>query len=482
MSAIDRIIPTRVDSPLASFVLIGLAVLGSMTTTNPLESIWTCGLLLLLLRWFWWQTNPGIMLFCLIVPFIEIHATLIEANQAGLNLDDLFFGTGGKTFWMSTISLLSVAVGIRTIWATRSFKPAFSLESLISAARSIQHRPLILAFIAATFLSQAIDQLIPYTSSLRQLEVYAKGISEVFLLVVAIKFMVDRKHLLTVIIIFTYLIATSFYSFFSTWKDPLTLLLVASLVRISHFGIKNIIRLSPIILPALLLVSVWQNVKGDYRQFLNGGAFSQRIVVSQTEALTKFQELASEAVFSNDLLNEETIDATYRRVGYLEYFSNAVTKVPTEIPHENGKLLSANADFALIPRFLSPDKGIKDDKAKVEKYTDYHFGTYGGSSFSLGHYCEAYIDWGPSGMVLQLFLFGVLCGALYMIVIWRTQSINPLLTLGVLWVCMKPFGTFQDDMVNVIGSIFWGSVCHLIIFFPLYKQANGWLQRDHHSQ
>ena len=146
MSAIHRIIPTRVDSPLASFVLIGLAVLGSMTTTNPLESIWTCGLLLLLLRWFWWQTSPGIMLFCLITPFLEIHTTLIEANQAGLTLDELFFGTGGKTFWMSTVSLLSVAVGIRTIWATRSFKPAFSLENLVSAASRIQHRPLIFAF------------------------------------------------------------------------------------------------------------------------------------------------------------------------------------------------------------------------------------------------------------------------------------------------------------------------------------------------
>ena len=104
-------------------------------------------------------------------------------------------------------------------------------------------------------------------------------------------------------------------------------------------------------------------------------------------------------------------------MGYLEYFSNAVAKVPTEIEHEKGQLLASNLEFALIPRFLSPNKGVKDDKAKVEKYTDFYFGTYGGSSFSLGHYCEAYIDWGRWGMALQLFIYGMIGGGLYMLAI-----------------------------------------------------------------
>ena len=61
---------------------------------------------------------------------------------------------------------------------------------------------------------------------------------------------------------------------------------------------RDILRLSPIVVPGILLVFVWQNVKGEYRQFLNGGHFSQQVVVSQTEALTKFQELATDAMTS----------------------------------------------------------------------------------------------------------------------------------------------------------------------------------------
>ena len=400
-----RIVPPSVTSPLITLSLCIIAVLGGISSSNPAESAWTCALLMVILKWFWRQNTPGIMLFCLVIPFLEIHTTLLEANQANLTLDELFFGTGGKTFWMSSLALLAVALGVRAIWALQSFKTNFSIEVLKSAAQNIQQRQLILAFLAATFFSQAIDQLLPYSSSLRQIEVYSSGVSEAFLFLLAVKFMIDRKHGLMIVIIFTYLVVVSFYSFFSSWKDPITILLVASLIRVSNFGMRDILRLAPILIPGFLLVFVWQNIKGEYRQFLNGGQFSQRVVVSQTEALTKFQKLATDAVISTNLLEGNTLDATFRRVGYLEYFSNSVAKVPTEIGHEKGKLLASNLEFALIPRFLSPNKGLKDDKAKVEKYTDFYFGTYGGSSFSLGHYCEAYIDWGRSGMALQLFIY-----------------------------------------------------------------------------
>ena len=107
--------------------------------------------------------------------------------------------------------------------------------------------------------------------------------------------------------------------------------------------------------------------------------------------------------------DDQVVDATYRRAGYLEYFSAAVSKVPNEIPHERGALLQEELTFAFVPRLLNPNKGIKNDRAKVERYTDYYFGKSSFSSFSLGH-CEAYIDWGPVGMMLHLFCYGIVGG------------------------------------------------------------------------
>lgn len=472
-----RSIPIPARYPLVSLAVILLALYG-LTTPNPLETAWTCGLLLILFKWFWWREQPGILLFCFIIPFLEIHTTLLEANQNGLTLDQLFFGTGGKTFWMSSFSLFAVATGIRVIWSmTNNGSVTISIGRIKESVAQLHQQRLVLAFVGASFIGQVIDFLIPYSSSLRQLEVYALGVSEVLLFIIAGKFMLDRKHLWLVVGIFAYLIVISFYSFFSSWKDPLTVLLVASLIRISVFDARQFLRLSPILIPAVFLVFIWQNIKGEYRQFLNGGKFSQQVVVSQNEALEKFQELALITITSTNMLEGENLDATYRRIGYLEYFSNAVSKVPDEIPHERGKLLQSNLEFSLVPRFFSPDKGVKDDKAKVEKYTDFYFGEYGGSSFSLGHYCEAYIDWGPIGMVIHLFLYGVLGGLLFLLTLNRTASFTPLFSLGILWIVMKPWGTFQQDMVTLSGTVFWGTVCHLFLFFPFYRWVNGWIKR-----
>ena len=80
-------------------------------------------------------------------------------------------------------------------------------------------------------------------------------------------------------------------------------------------------------------------------------------------------------------------------------------------------------------------------------------------------------------MVLQLFLYGVLGGLLFLLALNRTASLTPLLSLGILWMVMKPWGTFQQDMVTLTGTLFWGAVCHLFLFFPFYRWVNGWIKR-----
>ena len=119
-----------------------------LLTPNPSETLWTLALLALILRWFWWKEYPGILLFCLLTPFIEIHTTVLEANNAGLTLDELYPGTGQRTFWMASIGLLAVLLGFRAalgqIW--HDLHP--TLERLQEAARSISQSKLLIATIA----------------------------------------------------------------------------------------------------------------------------------------------------------------------------------------------------------------------------------------------------------------------------------------------------------------------------------------------
>ena len=405
----ERRTPVRLQSALINGGLV-VAGLWGLATPNPLATLWSLALLAFILRSFWWVHFPGILLFCLLTPYIEIHTTVLEANNSGLTLDELYPGTGSPTFWMASIGLLIVTLGFQ--WGTRGVQSqlTFTLDELRLQAERISQTKLLAATFGANALSSVVNAIIPYGSSLRQLEFYITGISTALTMAFALHFWLTRKRPWLALGLFLFLLITSFYSYFSSWRTPLVLFLVSVMVTFKEFGWRQFARLTPILLPAMGLVLVWQTVKADYREFLSGGQRSQAVLVDRSTALNKFQELATEAVASEAILDDRIASDTYRRAGYLEYFSAAVGKVPAEIPHERGSLLRESLTFAFIPRILAPNKGVKNDRAKVEKYTDYYFGETSFSSFSLGHYCEAYIDWGPNLMMVHLLLYGLFGG------------------------------------------------------------------------
>lgn len=438
---------------------------------NTLETLWTGFALWLTLRLFWWQRTPGVLLFALVTPFIEAHGVILEANNFGATLNQIYPETGRDTFWASSIGYMAVMLGF--YWGGRSaFNILPSGKQIAHAASKLSFNRIFIAVVLAQFVVQVIQQIIPYGSSLRQIETYISGVSLASTLALTCHHFIRKERPWLFYAFFTYFLITSFYSYFSSWRTPIALLIIASMAAVTEFRGRQILKQAPVIAGGFMLVFVWQTVKGEYREFLSAGERSQAIRVSQTAALTKFSELASDALQQDTLITDQLVGATYKRVGYTEYFAAAVSKVPHEIPFEQGKLLSESIEFALIPRIIHPNKGVKNDRAKVERYTDYYFGANSFSSFSLGHYCEAYIDWGPIWMHLHLFVYGLFGALLMRLAIRRTAGLNDLLKWGILFAILSGWGTFQQDMVTVLGQTVWGTMCHLILFLPLYKQLN----------
>ena len=142
-----------------------------------------------------------------------------------------------------------------------------------------------------------------------------------------------------------------------------------------------------------------------------------------------------------------------------------LNKVPEKIDHEKGTLLRSNLSFALIPRFLNPAKGVKDDGAKVEKYTGFMVAE--SASFSLGHFVEYFIDFGKSGMLIFLLFYGVIGGMVYRIVTQKSR-LNVILMLGMLYSILQNWGSFQNDAIWIYGTTFFGFICHMLVFRPVY--------------
>jgi hypothetical protein len=232
---------------------------------------------------------------------------------------------------------------------------------------------------------------------------------------------VQKKGLSLAIVVVAIEIILSFVSFFSSFKDVLIVIGISLSYFPLKFTLKQIIRNVIIMFGCLYMMIIWQTIKGEYRAFLNGGTSTQSVTVSTQDALVKIYELAVNAEpFSKD---NDVVYQSIDRLSYIEFFSQATVRVPNEIPYENGKLWTTNIVHILVPRIVYPEKPVIDDSKMVNAYclrqvADAEQGT----SMSLGFLAESYIDYGPFGMMVPIFLVGCLFGFFYTYLI--KKSIN----------------------------------------------------------
>jgi len=467
MKADAQLIP--VHSPIIGAIAMLMGLYG-LTTPNPLETVWAGFMLWLICRLFWWQSVPGIVLYALIIPFIEIHTGVLNANSSGISLDEAYNGTGQHTFWLSSIGLLAVCIGLRSTLKKERLASALDLKHLQSLFNGVSMTRLILTYVVLVILSEVVDFLIPWNSSIRQLEVHVLKLPSVALFAICVHFFLYRRRQFLFAAFMVLVVIQNLYSYFSDWKIPFEILITASLIQFKEFRMPQFLRYAPVLLPILLFVGIWQNIKGEYRYVLSGGREDQSIQITRSEALNSALELATASYQSGSFADSTVIQATYQRTGYLEFFAATLIKVPEEIPHQHGQLTRSNLEYAIVPRILNPTKGAKDDRAKVEKYTGYYFGGERAiSSFSLGHYCEAFIDWGRIGMMIHLFLYGCFGGYLLNLLGRKRIITESIFGSGIMFTLLSFWGTYQKDMITLTGSLLWGGLAFLVLFPPLLR-------------
>ena len=388
----------------------------------------------------------------------------------------MLHGTGRTAYWLSAVGLYCVMWGFNTVMKKVKLPDIEAIKS--QASRFSLTRLIALFFLIGPFTS-VIARFVG-RGVLYQFVTYLNELSVVLLIAICLR-QIALKQINTMFIGFLSVVTVlSFYSLFSSWKVVAFALFISmgTATRLSGTMVRRIVFLS---LVFGNLIFLWQGIKGEYRGYITGSGdagalISQRVVVDRKDALAKFFELSQRFYFDDaeTTVNEnigsddELLLHTLRRAGYLEFFSLVLNKVPSEINHENGRLLAESLSFALIPRFLYPNKGVKDDGAKVERYTDFRVSKT--ASFSLGHYVEYFIDFKALGMMVVLLMYGWVGGKILQFIVTRefiAQSV--IFALPIAYVCLDKWGQFQADTVYAYGQTFWGSVCHAVLFIPIYR-------------
>ena len=198
----------------------------------------------------------------------------------------------------------------------------------------------------------------------------------------------------------------------------------------------------------LLLATYWQSVKGDYRNYVNGGTQTQTVRVSLADRLNYHTN-------SLNNINEKELgdgfNSLLSRLGYLKFFASTIRTVPNAVPYQNGKLWS-EAISALIPRAFFPDKPIFDDSKRTNEFSGIEAaGADKGTSISIGYVGESYIDFGVPFMFAPIFALGCFWGWLYRF-ITNVGSIPLLGLAGATTILLNSAVFFESSNVKIFPS------------------------------
>jgi hypothetical protein len=221
----------------------------------------------------------------------------------------------------------------------------------------------------------------------------------------------------------------------------------------------------------LVLSAAWSIVKWDYRSFLNAGTGRQVVMVGATEQLDRIGDLM---INSGLMRLSDGFDKLAQRLEYTYYFGRIVQRVPTILGYENGALWGGAIMHVLTPRLLFPDKpALTADVLNTQRYSGLMltWKTNQDTEVPMGYMAESYIDFGPTGMLVPIFLLGILYGLQYRYIVTRARYL--IFAFGAAPVVMMPASHYEYTIVKILGA----SVTTFIVFFIAFRFLVPYLYR-----
>ena len=407
-------------------------------------------------RLFFIKGNTNILFWGLLFQWLVVSAQVMYCNILGIPLSDLFKNSGFPEELMEYTDFLSIA-GIYA-FTLGVFVAVRRVKIVINEAVWDKYDPkkIFQVYIVASLIINASQLAIWAFPGLVQYFFFFFYIKWGFFLLAFIsifKRAPELKIFLFIVIAIEFIIGLS--SFFAS---NFAYILLFSLIAYSAVSKKITYQKGFlfILLGAVLfhMAVLWTASKQTYRSYLNQGQSTQTVTVSRDDARKKLFELI---VKVDARTYNQAIEDMVNRVGYIQYFAAAVRFVPARIPYEDGKVYLDAISHYLVPRFINPDKEVLDDSKHTNKYTGLGVsGKARATSFSLGSFADAYIDFGPVFMNVPIFLFGYLIGIFFRL-LYRPNLWGIILT-GPFFLLINIYGA---DTTKALGFI-------LIYFVVIY--------------
>jgi hypothetical protein len=419
----------------------------------------------------WRRGEPPVLVWGFGMQWLQASAIIFYTDIYGVSLGE---ASGSPVFeeatWLSLVAVFVLALGMRIalIRCRRSQHGALRADALrvdIANAFIAYSVGFVIAVIAQrlAFAVPAVTQVIYALTTLKWISLF----------ILAYSVIEQRRGFMFLGIAVLIEVAFGLFAYFSSFKSVFFILLVAALS--SPVALKGKRLFFTALIACALFASgiIWSAVKSEYREFLNQGSGFQEVVVSADEGAEKLGDLVSNLSWDNVA---DGLDAMILRIGYVQFFALTIVNVPDGVPYENGALWLGALKHIVTPRLLFPEKEAISDSNRTRLYTGVQVANEEqGTSIGIGYVAESYVDFGPIGMFVPIFILGACYGVIYRVLIVRSRS---KLICAAIASAVIIFGGYSIDASNI--KIVGGNVTVLLVMGVLYfvfgQRFRAWLQ------
>lgn len=450
----------------ASIFFLGILI--ALTSYDPLLAFSCIAVLPMLAVLIWREGEPPVAFAAVVAQWLQVSTGVFHAAANGLALNDLFLSPGANratTFgvnyatWLSLLGLLVLSLGIRLSNINR---PPMNIQALHAEIRSYKYSRIVGAYVLSQLLNLTFDGMIFAFPGLVQALLAASQLRWVFFFILVVTTLVQRRGYGFLIAATAFEIFIGFMSFFSDFRVVFFVLGVSYLMIRPRLGATMIVSIVGLFSILLSLAVVWSVVKEDYRNYQNQGTGQQISMVDTMDKMEKLSQLVA-ALDPQRFLGG--FDTLAKRVEYTEYFGLVTDNVPSYIPYDDGGLWGAALYHIVTPRLFFPDKAeLTADIDNTRRYTGLKFtGSGNATEIPLGYMAESYIDFGPIGMFVPIFLLGLLLGYEYRFFAGRRSWL--VFAYGLTPVVFLVATSYEETAIKILG----GNLTVFIVAYLAWK-------------
>lgn len=409
-----------------------------------------------------------ILFFAAFLQWLSITIKVFIANSQGIvfNNPELHFFPNeiDRAFYMSLSACCCFALGMSV--ALRYIKKKEDMTSILNVYDT--HRCLV-AYACFSFFVYGLSFLIWKWPGFQQVFVQIINFKWAFFILLSMVVFLKNQYRNLFLMIVLMEIAISMTGYFSYFKTYLILILLVFVSLKIRWNWKRILFVIAMLAMTFHLLVLWTAVKPEYRRYLSQGERAQVVSVKAQDALVMLWTLFQDMNMEKYLL---AMQALSDRISYIDFFARCLEYVPYFYPHENGRILQTSLKHIFMPRMFFPDKEIIDESNELNLYTGLNMSNAEqGTSFSLGYIGQWYVDLGPYGMFIAIFLYGLFIGCLYYLLI--QQAPNILMGMAMATPLLFLVGFVEGSIRKSLG----GSVSYFLIAFLCLKFFGIWLHR-----